>query len=159
MTTPERQIRVQEGTMCRSSRSGAWLGLACLLPIAAMGCQGVIPRAKPKPLDSSTAIKGDGTGDKTQFRPDVGADQQVNVHLDLARAFEIQGNPEAAVAEYQKAVDACSAPGAHRGDHKVTVKLEALAQRRMGGALDRLGRFAQAEVHYRAALKASPNDA
>ena len=29
----------------------------------------------------------------------------------------------------------------------------------MGGALDRLGRFAQAEVHYKKALKLSPKDA
>ena len=34
----------------------------------------------------------------------------------------------------------------------------ALAHRRMAGALDRLGRFAQAEVHYQKALKLSPRD-
>ena len=35
---------------------------------------------------------------------------------------------------------------------------EALAHRRMGSALDRLGRFDQAEIEYRTALKLSPND-
>jgi hypothetical protein len=34
----------------------------------------------------------------------------------------------------------------------------ALANRRIGNALDRLGRFAQSEVHYKKALKLSPRD-
>ncbi|HEV3164316.1 MAG TPA: tetratricopeptide repeat protein [Isosphaeraceae bacterium] len=137
--------------------AAAGQGLACVLSLAATGCHSVTNKVKPETVDAA-ALKGD-PADKTQFHSEVGASQEVGVHIDLARAFETRGNFEAAVTEYQKAVDAADGPGARKGDSRVTDKQKALAHRRMGAALDRLGRFAQAEVHYRQALKCSPNDA
>jgi len=81
--------------------------------------------------------------------------QRFQVHLDFGRVFEAQGNFDAAVLEYQDALTVL----AGRKHRPFRPEDEALAQRRMAGALDRLGRFAQAEVHYKKALKLSPKDA
>jgi Flp pilus assembly protein TadD len=81
--------------------------------------------------------------------------QRFQVHIDFGRVFEAQGNFDAAVLEYQDALTVLNERkrGPFRPDD------QALAHRRMAGALDRLGRFAQAEVHYKTALKLSPKDA
>jgi Flp pilus assembly protein TadD len=70
--------------------------------------------------------------------------------------LEGQGNGEAAVVEYQKAIEAIDRGGILNG--KVPTAQKTLAHRHMAAALDRLGRFAQAEIHYRQALRFSPND-
>ena len=76
----------------------------------------------------------------------------------MGRIYEAQGGFEAAIAEYQKALDACAHGGLNLVRGKGLGEKQALAHRRMGAAFDRLGRFAQAEAHYRAALKLHPND-
>ena len=81
-------------------------------------------------------------------------DQRIHVHLDLGRVFEQKGNLEAALMEYQQALAACERKGVGR----TRSADEALAHRRIANALDRMGRFAQAEVHYRKALHLSPRD-
>ncbi len=93
--------------------------------------------------------------DPNGFRRDVTPDQRIHVHIDLGRVFETQGNPEAALMEYQQALAACEHHGIGRSRHAD----EALVHRRIGNALDRLGRFAQAEMHYKKALRLSPRDA
>ena len=75
--------------------------------------------------------------------------QKFQVHIDFGRIFESQGNYDAAITEYQDALTVLE--NKRRGDFQPAD--EALAHRRMGGAFDRLGRFAQAEVHYKKALK------
>ena len=92
--------------------------------------------------------------EQSPFRAEVTQDQRVNVHLDFGKVFETQGNYEAALLEYQEGLTAAEA----RGIGKTRSHDEALAHRRMGNALDRLGRFAQAEVHYKKSLKLSPKD-
>jgi Flp pilus assembly protein TadD len=79
------------------------------------------------------------------------------MHLDLARAFDTQGEADKAIAQYQKAVDlyASQGPRWRKGDPKTRARLE----RRLGTAYDRLGRFAEAEAHYQQALKLAPRDA
>jgi len=77
------------------------------------------------------------------------------VHIDFGRIFESQGNYDAAIMEYQDALTVLQ--DKRRGVFQPAD--EALAHRRMGGALDRLGRFAQAEVHYNKALKLAHKDA
>jgi len=89
------------------------------------------------------------------FKADVTESQRFNVHIDLGRVFERQGNYEAALLEYQEAL----AVGERGGIGKARSRDEALAHRRMGNALDGLGRFSQAEVHYKKALKLDPHDA
>jgi len=88
------------------------------------------------------------------FRKDVTQDQRIHVHIDFGRVFESQGNFEAALSEYQQGLAACE----HKGIGRTRSADEALAHRRIGNALDRLGRFAQAEVHYKKALRLSPRD-
>jgi Flp pilus assembly protein TadD len=77
------------------------------------------------------------------------------VHLDFGRVFETQGNVDAAILEYRDALNVVQSR--RRGPFRP--EDEALAHRRMGGALDRLGRFADAEAHYATAQKLSPKDA
>jgi Flp pilus assembly protein TadD len=99
-------------------------------------------------LDLTRAIDPNG------FSAKVSQDQRIHVHLDLGRVFEQNGNLEAALGEYQLALGACERKAFGRTRNAD----EALAERRIGNALDRLGRFAQSEVHYRKALRLSPRD-
>jgi Flp pilus assembly protein TadD len=80
--------------------------------------------------------------------------QKYQVHIDFGRIFESQGNFDAAIQEYQDALTVLK-DTRHGGFNPSD---EALAHRRIGGALDRLGRFAQAEVHYKKALKLAQKD-
>ncbi len=95
---------------------------------------------------------------KTEFHSSVGPEQEYNVHVEMARMFETQGNNEAAVIEYQKAADVCAKKGSLLSHSKLGPAQQSLAQRRMAAALDRMGRFAQAEPHYLKALTLTPND-
>jgi Flp pilus assembly protein TadD len=90
----------------------------------------------------------------TGFHKEVTQDQRILVHLDLGRVLESQGLPEAALTEYQQALAACERKGIGRSRSAD----EAMAHRRIAGALDRLGRFAQAEMHYKKAIRLNPRD-
>ena len=94
-------------------------------------------------------------GPKTDFHKTATDRQRFQVHIDFGRVFESHGNFDAAILEYQDALAVAESKG---GGRLKPVDL-ALAHRRMGGALDQLGRFALAEVHYKKALKLSPKDA
>jgi tetratricopeptide (TPR) repeat protein len=113
------------------------------------------PPAAPEAAASSTvAVDLTKAYGPSGFRKDVTQDQRIHVHIDLGRVFETQGNFEAAVMEYEQALAACE----HKGIGRTRSADEALAQRRMGNAFDRMGRFAQAELHYKKALRLSPKD-
>jgi Flp pilus assembly protein TadD len=149
--------------------------LACFL-WAVAGCQSMIPLPSLSKAGTATAAGADGSRNqarparaqapapfdgavaRTDFRSEVSPSQQCNVHLELARGFEAQGHFDAAVAEYDKALEACARRGAGLAGPAVAKAQKALVHRRMAAAFDRLGRFAQAEAHYRSALKISPND-
>ena len=66
--------------------------------------------------------------------------------------FESQGSLDAALREYQEALTVVET----RKRGALGPADSALAHRRMAGAYDRLGRFAQAEAHYEKALKLGP---
>jgi len=113
------------------------------------------PPAAPETVAPGTvAVDLAKAYDPTVFHKDVTQDQRIHVHIDFGRVFESQGNFEAALSEYQQALVACE----HKGLGRTRSADEALAQRRIGNALDRLGRFAQAEMHYKKALRLSPRD-
>jgi Flp pilus assembly protein TadD len=113
------------------------------------------PPAVPETVAPGTvAVNLTKAYDPNGFRKDVTQDQRIHVHIDFGRVFESQGKFEAALSEYQQALAACE----HKGFGRSRSADEALAHRRMGNALDRLGRFAQAEMHYKQALKLSPRD-
>ncbi len=146
------------------------IGLWGLLPIAAAGCVTTAGRTKldPKALGPSQAQARTDPSSKAPDHansslrsgatsPKATPGRQFDVHLDLARVYETQGDAESAIAEYQKAIEAAST-GRLLDGSRVPSARKALAHRRMGGTLDRLGRFAQAETHYREALQLSPDD-
>lgn len=113
----------------------------------------IAPNSKGEAKERDQAAKG-----LAKSWPAATPGRQFDVHIDLARAFETQGDAESALAEYQKAIDA-AATGRRVGGTHVPSARQALAHRKMAGALDRLGRFAQAESHYREALALAPKDA
>jgi Flp pilus assembly protein TadD len=142
-------------------RSGGFLSLAFVLMVNAGGCRAMNSDSAKSTAGQSqpTTINQNPNAAKTDFHKEVSHEESFNVHVELARVFEAQGNFEAAVAEYQKAVDI----GALKGSSHVNAKLgpapRALAERRMAAAFDRMGRFGQAEVHYRKAMALAPKDA
>ncbi|GAC1473347.1 MAG: hypothetical protein NVSMB9_21820 [Isosphaeraceae bacterium] len=97
-------------------------------------------------------------GPKTDFHRQISPEQQFNVHMELAKAYEAQAENEAAYAEYQKAADVSKQQGNFRRDTRIGSTQVAMAHRKMAGALDRMGRFAQSESHYSQALKLAPDD-
>jgi Flp pilus assembly protein TadD len=145
-------------------RSVVIASLVATLALASAGCLVTPRRADSSPPDAPPVPQADvatpqadtapASAMKTDFHAKATDRQRFQVHIDFGRAFEAQGNFDAAVLEYQDALTVLEKKrhGAFRpGD-------EALAHRRMAGALDRLGRFAQADTHYKKALKASPKD-
>ena len=148
-----------EGARCGILRQGLMLGFVCVLPMVAAGCHSITTR---KDRDKEPELKASNPSDalviKTDFKNKVDAKEKQNVHLEMGRLYEGQGNFEAAVNEYQKSLDACKREGRFQGGSKVPRSQEAESHRRMAGAFDRLGKFAQAEAHYRSALALSPND-
>jgi Flp pilus assembly protein TadD len=137
----------------------------CVAICACLGSGCVVtPRqsasSAPPPQLPEGAAAAEGAGQthsaasSTEFHREATDRQSFQVHIDFGRVFESHGDFDAAVLEYQNALTVLE--NKKRGTFQ-SADL-ALAHRRMGGALDRLGRFAQAEVHYQKALKASPKD-
>jgi Flp pilus assembly protein TadD len=156
----DRAARRGRGAATRAC-SGGVVSLAVMLAVGAGGCQSINPGSvKNAPVQSqpSGAIEPQKAA-TTDFHKDVSHEQGFNVHLELGRVFESQGNFEAAVAEYQKAVDIGVLKGSSHANARLGPAPRALAERRMAGAFDRMGRFSQAEVHYRKALELAPKDA
>jgi Flp pilus assembly protein TadD len=145
------------------------LALAICIAAAAATCSGclVTPRqpesaapARPPQIPEGAsspevAAQIQSSAPTTDFKATATDRQSFQVHIDFGRVFESQGDLDAAVLEYQEALTVAETK--RRGS--LGPADGALAHRRMGGALDRLGRFAQAEAHYQKALKYSPKDA
>jgi len=142
-------------------RRPTWLALALVVVAPSSGCQTFAPKTTTTTSSAGTSVTNGGadqSGPKSEFHREVGPEQEYNVHVELARFHETQGENEAAVVEYQKAVDVCEKKGSALAYAKLGPSQHSLAQRRMGAALDRMGRFAQAEPHYLKALKLAPGD-
>jgi Flp pilus assembly protein TadD len=149
-------------------RAGSIVIGSCLAAVGVIetGCVAT-PRQAARPAGPSTPQVPEGASGAAPVVPDQPVShrtdlqetatdrQKFQVHIDFGRVFEVQGNFDAAVLEYQDALTVLG--GRRRGPFRP--EDQALAHRRMGGALDRLGRFAQAEVHYKKALKFTPKDA
>jgi Flp pilus assembly protein TadD len=131
--------------------------LAAATAFAAAGCV-TAPRQPDGPVrdDQKTAQSDQAApaNSHTDFHEKATERQQFQVHIDFGRAFETQGNLDAAIHEYQDALKVVE--NKRRGPFRAADA--ALAHRRMGSAFDRTGRFAQAETHYQKALNLSPKD-
>jgi Flp pilus assembly protein TadD len=143
----------------------AGISAALCMAIVASGCVGVPKRPESPdppppqaPQNSAPAESLDlaqGKSDNTnKSRATATPRQKFQLHIDFGRIFEGQGNYDGAINEYQDALAVVQ----NRHHAGLTPTDEALAHRRMAGALDRLGRFAQAEVHYKQALKRAQKD-
>jgi Flp pilus assembly protein TadD len=152
----------------RTNTLARWLAIGgCLSAITVLGAGCIVtprqPASQPAPPvpqvpenapGSAQVHPGSATGGKSDFHEQATDAQRFHVHLDFGRVFESQGNYDAAALEYQDALTVVETT--RRGPFRPAD--EALAHRRIGGAFDRMGRFAQAEVHYKKALKLSPKD-
>ncbi len=164
------------GGRCRRTRDRAAMPRVLILTSLAMvavlggGCV-LAPRrttspATPAPSPASPAAAEDApaptlvnvtrttVGDGTTFHKTATDRQRFRVHLDFGRVFETQANFDRAIQEYQDALTVAETAG-HR-EFKAADR--ALAHRRIGAVLDRLGRFPQAEDHYQQAMKLDPKD-
>ena len=81
-------------------------------------------------------------------------EQEINLHLDLARGLEGQGDFEKAQAEYRQAVARVSPNLGRKSNPAVAARLH----RRQGAAYERLGQIKQATEQYQAAKKLAPRD-
>jgi tetratricopeptide (TPR) repeat protein len=108
----------------------------------------------PEGASTDVAAQIQPSGPATDFHAEATDRQAFQVHIDFGRVFETQGNFDGAVFEYQEAITVVET----RRRGSLGPADRALAHRRMAGALDRLGRFAQAEAHYQKALALSPKD-
>jgi tetratricopeptide (TPR) repeat protein len=116
--------------------------------------QATAPAVPQDAASNTVSVDLNKSLDEVQFHKDVTQEQRVKTHLDLGRVFENQGNHEGALLEYQEALAASE----QKGLGKTRSQDQALAHRRVAGSLDRLGRFAQAEMHYKKAISQAPKD-
>lgn len=138
------------------------LALVGLLLVGFTGCMSVKDKREDQQTSMMPTMDGNAENpfaSKTDFTREMNPEQKFNVHVELGKVYESRGDFDAAVAEYQKAADLGEKKGGLLGAHPLGPNLRALAERRMGGAYDRKGRFAQAETHYRQALELAPKDA
>lgn len=154
--------------MDRIKRPARLLGLVCLLPLAVTGCRTMVP-TKPAAAPGAAPTQDNaarppapkenpGSIVKTDFHRKVTADQTFNVHIELGKQLMQDQQFESALAEFKKALEACTphASGMRTGAHRT--EQQALAQRKIGGALLRLGKFGEAEERFKLAAKLTPND-
>ncbi len=147
----------------RHARRRAVAGLFAAALAPGLGCQTATPRpaatppAAPAKLSAADGIKGDAALTRTDFEARARPEQEVGVHMEMGRGHESQGQLEAAAVDYQRALESLEKPG-HRRDSRDLAAQKAMAHRRLAVVFDRLGQFAQSDVHFKAALKLAPDD-
>lgn len=103
-----------------------------------------LPKSSISTMDEETLARGE-----THSR--LSDEKQVVAHLDLALAYEAQGDLETAVFHYSQATEASKS--------RKTAEARAKAHRKLAVAADRKGRFDEAEEHHQAAIKLAPKNA
>src|SRR4051812_33176334 len=109
--------------------------LAAVIAVAATGCQSVPHEGRrhrrEKEAELQAQAKADSGVVKSDFKAKVAPDKEVAIHLDLARVYETQGYDDAAIAEYQKAIEVADGSGRRLGTSKAPGQSQAIAHRRM----------------------------
>ena len=157
-TGKHRALRVRARSIVLAFSFAVWLmvGSGCVLtPLRSKtDAPAPLPQVPEGARSPEVAAGIEQAGKKTDFHAMPTDRQSFQVHIDFGRVFESQGNYDAALQEYQEALTVVDT----RQRGSLGPADSALAQRRMAGAFDRLGRFAQAEVHYEKALKLAPRE-
>lgn len=137
----------------KRGRRPIWALVLIAAPITGLGCSAEQLRVSGSPgSQAKPGSLGIEPAEAGMLQPS--AAQEVLVHLDMARALESQGQPDKAIAEYQRAVQKYRPALARAGSAEQRAKLH----RRLGAAHDRLGRFDAAANHYAEARKLTPQD-
>jgi Flp pilus assembly protein TadD len=113
---------------------------------------------QPSRLDASTALNSDRGVSRTMFQAEPNAAQASGVPLQIGKGHEAAGQLEAAVQDYEQAIDSLEKPGRWRRNAGSINAERSEAHRRLAGVFDHLGKFAQADVHYKEAIKLTPRD-
>lgn len=144
------------------------LAAACLAGMTLAGCVHG-PRQASEPATATPApsspASGEPTttvsvdlnrtvGENTTFHHSATDRQRFQVHVDFGKVFEAQGNLEGAMQEYREAIKIAEERRRRGLNHADA----ALAHRRLASALDRQGRFSEAEPHYRKAQHLAAKD-
>lgn len=146
------------------------LAAACLAGLSMTGGCVHGPRqvgesATTAPAPATSPTSGDPTptvsvdlnrtvGENTTFHRSATDRQRFQVHVDFGKVFEAQGNLEGATQEYREAIKIAEERRRRGLNHADA----ALAHRRLASALDRQGRFSEAEPHYRKAQQLAAKD-
>ncbi len=97
-----------------------------------------VPKSAATPLDEESIARG-------ETRSRLSEAKQVEAHLDLAHAYEAQGDEVTATFHYLQAIEASQS--------RKTAETRAKAHRKLAIAADRKGRFDEAEKHHQSAIK------
>jgi tetratricopeptide (TPR) repeat protein len=143
--------------------SAAGLGLGCQAAARRRDDPNPRPTNSPakgatKTLNVSAGINADPGVVRAGFEAKPQPGQEVGVRMELGRGHEQEGQLEAAAVDYQQALAALDKPGGPRGSSRSIAEQKATAHRKLAVVLDRLGKFGESDVHYKAALKLSPDD-
>jgi Flp pilus assembly protein TadD len=151
-----RADRVRTRSIVLATCFAAWavLGSGCLVTPRQPQGSAPAPQLPEGAVAAEAAARLQAPAQKTEFHAKATDRQSFQVHIDFGRIFESQGNFDAALQEYQEALAVVET----KRHGSLGPADSALAQRRMAGALDCLGRFAQADVHYQKALSLAPKN-
>lgn len=134
---------------------------ASICCVAATGCRTLPNAPNSTPISSAASNQAANTqrldmevmrASTADLKPTPNG--SVQLHLDLAKALDSQGQLERANEEYQKAINAARAGNLRTGSREERARLN----RRLGAAYDRLGDPKTAQTHYQEAQKLAPND-
>ncbi|MFO0956402.1 MAG: tetratricopeptide repeat protein [Isosphaeraceae bacterium] len=162
-----RGTRIRAGVLAALAASALLAGLpGCHMlnkrKAASPSPQGLPAGLPAKAARQASAAESPDVVIDARSRPDglkhrLNADEQVKVHTDLARAAEAQGDIDAALDQYEKALKAI-ATTAPKGRSSSLAIAEAQVHRRKAGMLDRAGRFDLAESSYKKAIALNGKD-
>jgi Tfp pilus assembly protein PilF len=157
MTRPAHDSRRRDAAGLIAPAVALALGLGCRTATPQRDATSP-PATAPAKYTVADGIKGDPAFSRTGFEAKAKPEQELGVHMEMGRGHEAQGQLEAAAVDYLKALEFLEKPGRRHESARDLAGRKATAHRKLAVVLDRLGRFPESDVHYKAALKAAPDD-